>query len=308
MGVSPLGEFVGPPAAPAKKPPIRPVGFTSLKPSAGVAWTATTILLLVCTGCVWYFNQLRRHDWLSRVSRYDQALFDFGESVIAGQVPDSTWVGATQGAPRSAPSRTQVDYEYLNRLLSWFPTMLWTVTAAALFDLGAFLVWQCKAHRNLSALGSEGLRFGSATALVWWFVPVAVLWLPHSVVQEIWRGSDPTVPVGDSRAWRLRHASMLVHGWWAAAVLSKALYWCGGLMLVLSLISLLSPIALLATAFVFTVLSCGLQIELIRRVTQRQAKLYERRTLAAEKALTAGLPIVDAQPLHLVADAAPATS
>lgn len=301
MSLLSFGEFAeSEPPAPVKKLPIRPIGFVSLWPSAIVAGCATSMLLLVCSGCVLYFNELRKYDWLSRINPYEQALFDV---VVEGQSPDLSRSGPTAGVSRSQRSNTKAEQEYFRELLTWFPTTLCILTAAAMFDLIAFMIWQWRAHRNLATLGSEGLRFGSSTALVWWFVPVAVFWMPRSVVQEIWRGSDPGVPVGDAHAWRLRPGSFLIDGWWCLAVLSKGLYWWGGLMLVLWLTSLLSPIALLAIAFAITANACGLQIALIRRVTQRQAKLYERRTLAAEKALAAGQSIVDARIPQAATDA-----
>lgn len=66
----------------------------------------------------------------------------------------------------------------------------WAFIVSALvmnvFELAAFILWQVRAHSNLSALGSVGLRYGSTSSVVWWIAPIAVLWKPLGGVQEIW--------------------------------------------------------------------------------------------------------------------------
>jgi hypothetical protein len=130
--------------------------------------------------------------------------------------------------------------------------------------------------------------------VVWWFVPVAVLFMPVLAVQEIWRASDPSVPPGDGRIWRNKRSSFLVGAWWSVLVLTKVLYWFTAFMLVGNLITVFSPITLQAIALSGTVVAGGLQIELIRRLARRQSNLFQRRTRAADKAEAAGEPTVPA--------------
>ncbi|MEE6031296.1 DUF4328 domain-containing protein [Avibacterium paragallinarum] len=49
----------------------------------------------------------------------------------------------------------------------------------------SYLIWVYKAHFNLSLLGAKNLRYSHASAVWWWFVPIANLWKPYSVLKEI---------------------------------------------------------------------------------------------------------------------------
>ena len=55
----------------------------------------------------------------------------------------------------------------------------------------SFLMWVNRASKNLASIGVENQIFGPLAAVVWWFVPIASLWMPYRVVAEIWTGSHP---------------------------------------------------------------------------------------------------------------------
>jgi hypothetical protein len=92
------------------------------------------------------------------------------------------------------------------------------VSALMAAGLLALIVWSALAYRNLAALGVPFTSFKPGTVPLLWFAPVANLFLPCSVMGEIWNGSAPS---------RLRDASSLhlpvVGLWWPMLLAGIAL-------------------------------------------------------------------------------------
>jgi hypothetical protein len=78
-----------------------------------------------------------------------------------------------------------------------------------------WLVWQHRAHRNLTALGSSNLRFKPGWVVGWWFIPVANFALPYLTMRELWKASDPPSGAID---WRGQKTTPLLWLWWGAWV------------------------------------------------------------------------------------------
>lgn len=70
-----------------------------------------------------------------------------------------------------------------------------------------FFVWSAKAHANLPHLGVGKLTFSPTWAVIGWIIPVAFLFVPFMVIQEIWKASDPRYSGED---WRKAPSSLLV--------------------------------------------------------------------------------------------------
>ena len=90
--------------------------------------------------------------------------------------------------------------------------------ACYLLSIVAFLTWYGRAYRNLSRLGVEGLRWGNRWAIAYWFIPIANLFRPKQVVNDIWRASDSDVPQGASWGGRV---PAVIHWWWALWLISS---------------------------------------------------------------------------------------
>ena len=73
--------------------------------------------------------------------------------------------------------------------------------------------WFHAAYRNMRAFGLN-LRFRPGWSIAAWFVPVLNLWRPKQIANDIWRGSDPALPV-HLDPWS-RPVPALVGFWWAA--------------------------------------------------------------------------------------------
>lgn len=90
-------------------------------------------------------------------------------------------------------------------------TILWAV--AGFLSLAMFL----RAFRNLASLNAPATD-NSEWQVIWaWFIPVANIFIPFSVVREIWKGSDPEVL--DGVAWKQSKGSKLVAAWWILYVI-----------------------------------------------------------------------------------------
>jgi len=71
------------------------------------------------------------------------------------------------------------------RLIGIFQLLAFVATAAG------FLTWFYRSHKNLSALGNDGIQHGSGWAIGGFFVPFLNLVRPLQLMRETWHGSDP---------------------------------------------------------------------------------------------------------------------
>jgi len=83
-----------------------------------------------------------------------------------------------------------------------------------------FSVWMFAAYHDVGALGVRR-RWATGWAVGSWLVPLANLWWPKRIVDEMWFGSDRTVPPGSSV--HPRATTPLVSTWWVLLLLGGAL-------------------------------------------------------------------------------------
>jgi hypothetical protein len=82
----------------------------------------------------------------------------------------------------------------------------------------AFIVWFHAAYGNLPHLGIQRFRFGRGYPIGCWFIPIINLVRPKQIMDDIWRGSDPSRPeVVDATEGRV---PAVVHWWWAFFILA----------------------------------------------------------------------------------------
>ncbi|MBL1096038.1 protein kinase domain-containing protein [Streptomyces coffeae] len=82
---------------------------------------------------------------------------------------------------------------------------------AAVAVMVVWLVWFRRAYVNATVLAPGRQRFGSGYAVGAWFIPVAQLWQPKQMANDIWNSS---VPPGPGRVSRT-----VLHWWWALFVM-----------------------------------------------------------------------------------------
>lgn len=71
----------------------------------------------------------------------------------------------------------------------------------------AFLAWLSRTVEITPVLGGGTPRTSPAWSIIWWFVPIAFLWKPYTVVREVWERL--ATPERKGGAW-------LVVSWWVA--------------------------------------------------------------------------------------------
>jgi len=120
----------------------------------------------------------------------------------------------------------------------------------------AFCMWEYRMYRNLPALGTGvGLRSSPTGAVVWWFVPLAWLWMPYRIMREIWQRTAPAGTGGN-----------LLGMWWA---LFLAGYFGGGVVLRIGTLN--GPnYALDAAVNALNVIAAVVAIIVVRRLTAWQ--------------------------------------
>ncbi|MFD7504225.1 DUF4328 domain-containing protein [Streptomyces sp. NPDC059850] len=74
-----------------------------------------------------------------------------------------------------------------------------------------WLVWFRRTYVNATALSPGRLRFGSGYAIGAWFIPIALLWIPKQIANDIWTASARPGPGRVPRA--------ALHWWWMGFVL-----------------------------------------------------------------------------------------
>ncbi|MGP4002961.1 protein kinase domain-containing protein [Streptomyces sp. 8N706] len=88
---------------------------------------------------------------------------------------------------------------------------------AALISLATIVVWPVwfrRLHINAELLAPRGQRFSRGWAVGSWFVPVAQLWIPKQMVNDIWRASVSPAPGPYPGRPGAPRRNALLNWWW----------------------------------------------------------------------------------------------
>ena len=88
--------------------------------------------------------------------------------------------------------------------------------ALAIFVL--LIIWLYRAAKNNEALGRQNPRLGPGWAIGGWFIPVANLVIPFIIMDDVWRGADPSIARGDP-GWRRSSTLGAIWAWLVTAVI-----------------------------------------------------------------------------------------
>ena len=80
------------------------------------------------------------------------------------------------------------------------------------------IIWLYRAAKNNEALGRQNPRLGPGWAIGGWFIPVAWWVIPFIILDDVWRGSDPSIPRGDP-SWRRSSTLGAIWAWLVTAVI-----------------------------------------------------------------------------------------
>jgi len=84
------------------------------------------------------------------------------------------------------------------------------------------LLWIYNAHQNLAAFRTQGLRYSSAEAIAYWFIPIMNLFRPYQVMKEMCLASDPERDSSVPDSWRSGRRPASFPWWWFFFLLSFA--------------------------------------------------------------------------------------
>ena len=90
------------------------------------------------------------------------------------------------------------------------------LVALAIFVL--LVIWLYRAAKNNEALGRMNSRLGPGWAIGGWFIPFANLVIPFLIMNDVWRGADPSIPRGDPN-WRRSSTLAAIWAWLVTAVI-----------------------------------------------------------------------------------------
>lgn len=97
-------------------------------------------------------------------------------------------------------------------------------TAADVVVAVPFIAWQRRAYRNLAPLGIRWLRFKPGWAIAGWFVPFVNFARPKSIVNDVWRASDPGLERDLYRPPEGAPVPGLINWWWGLFVAAGVMY------------------------------------------------------------------------------------
>jgi hypothetical protein len=145
-----------------------------------------------------------------------------------------------------------------------------------------FIIWFRRAYQNLVAWGTEGLRFEAGWTVGGWLVPFLNLVRPKQIMNDLWRATDPKLPVQPGIAWKQVRVPLLVHAWWLLFLLSVVVGIVASNLRqgasTLQQIRGASDVTLLSDALILpaVVLACLV----VNQITQRQRGRAEQRSSA----------------------------
>ncbi|WP_267244328.1 protein kinase domain-containing protein [Streptomyces sp. PR69] len=106
---------------------------------------------------------------------------------------------------------------FQERIQGWEDTSAWLLTGLGLTFIAAMVLWLCWFRRvriNAEVFAPAGHRLGRGWAIGSWFIPIAHLWIPKQISNDIWKASAP--PSSPGRRRRAAGAPRgVLHAWWA---------------------------------------------------------------------------------------------
>jgi hypothetical protein len=145
-----------------------------------------------------------------------------------------------------------------------------------------FIIWFRRAYRNLVAWGTESLRFEAGWTVGGWLVPFLNLVRPKQIMNDLWRATDPELPVQPGIAWKQVRVPLLVHAWWLLFLLSLAVG-----VVASNLRGEASTLEEFGSASIVTLLSDALILPaavlaflVVNQITQRQRERAKQRSSA----------------------------
>lgn len=104
----------------------------------------------------------------------------------------------------------EIDRNEFLEAVTPFALLSFLQSVALLASAVVVIVWMRRLAANLRTL-HRGTTWGPGWAIGGWFTPPIVFVIPYLAFREIWKASDPAVPVGGE--WRSRPVAPVVTAW-----------------------------------------------------------------------------------------------
>lgn len=147
---------------------------------------------------------------------------------------------------------------------------------AALAVLVPFIMWLRRTYRNLGPLGTRSLRFKPGWAVGGWFVPFLNLARPKSILNDVWRASDPELPPEMIEPPEGARVPSFVNWWWGTLIASRLVYPSPVLDEVPTVGEMVVDVQRVLVGDVLLVVAGILAVVTVHRTTQRQEQRKAR--------------------------------
>ena len=134
-------------------------------------------------------------------ARWAQALFIAAALASVLEVFTALWGVSVMGEAIDGSLTSTEATSFLSTANGVDGLYLWCAIALAI----GFLAWLSRTVEIVPALGAGTPHDSPRWAIGWWFVPIAFLWKPYTVVREVWDRLATPTRAGDAK---------LVLAWW----------------------------------------------------------------------------------------------
>jgi Domain of unknown function (DUF4328) len=110
------------------------------------------------------------------------------------------------------------DTDAVNDAQAFPASMLLLAGLVGIATFVLLIIWLYRAAKNNEALGRQNPRLGPGWAIGGWFIPIAWWVIPFIVLDDVWRGSDPSIPRGDP-SWRRSKTLPAIWAWAVTAAI-----------------------------------------------------------------------------------------
>jgi hypothetical protein len=145
-----------------------------------------------------------------------------------------------------------------------------------------WVMWQQRARACAEQMGARGQRHGRGLAIFGWAIPIANLFVPKQVTDDLWRASDPDAK--DVAHIEGRPVWGVINGWWGlwiiGGVIGRFIFRADNPDTLDELESFTSSVRLGLVATVLTLASAALGILIVHRITARLLERAVRRGVA----------------------------
>lgn len=143
-----------------------------------------------------------------------------------------------------------------------------------IISIVVFIQWFRRAYGNLYRAGLGPLSYGESMALWSWFIPIANLFIPAFIMNEIWMRTKQGIAALD-QSFVAPKGKLLISLWWALFVLSTILgrYIFSAVFETLTISEAIQDLKLVLFSELINVVEAILVIMIVSRVSKMETKL-----------------------------------